>query len=84
MKHPKPVVIDGLLWVLIAVCACAQQMLTGEEAYKYVNPYVLFWLNAVIACVGAGAGALKMFRSTAFAKHREEVKTETQFLRKDP
>ncbi len=84
MPNAKPVVIDGILWVSIALFTCMQSMLTTEEAYKYCNPTVLFWMKFGVACCGASAGSLKAFRSTTYAAHVEEVKTETAFLRKTP
>lgn len=82
MNQLKPVVIDGVLWVSIALFACMQAMLTTEEAYKYCNPTVLFWMKFVVACCGASAGSLKAFRSTTYAAHVEEKKAETAFLKK--
>ena len=68
-----PVFIDGLLYVLIAVFGTVQTLFTSEEAYKYVSPYVLFWMKAVIGVALAAVSALKMFRSTSYSDH---LKTE--------
>lgn len=66
-----PVVIDGTLYVSIAVFLATQTFFTTDEAYRYVNPYVIFWIKAVSGILGAGAGALKMFRDQSYAKHRQ-------------
>lgn len=67
MKRVKPVHIDGTLYVSMAVFLAIQSYFTSEEAYKYVNPYAIFWIKGVCAVVGAAAGALKMFRSRTYA-----------------
>lgn len=71
----KPVTVDGFLWVCIALFASMQSMLTNDDAYKYVNATLLFWLKFICASAGAAAGALKAFRSTTYAKHLEENPT---------
>ncbi len=68
MKN-QAVVVDGALWVLIALFTAMQGMLTGEEAYKYASPTVLFWSKFAIASLAASCGALKAFRSTSYAHH---------------
>lgn len=70
----QPVVIDGALWVGIGICAAMQISFTSDEAYKYLNPTVLWWLKFNIGWINAGCAALKMFRSTAYAKHVQDVK----------
>ena len=71
-KH-RTVWIDGVLYFSIAVLVFLQGYFSTEEAYKYCSPFVLFWLKAAVGALGAGAGALKMFRSQTFANH---VKSE--------
>ena len=71
----KPVTVDGFLWVSIALFTTMQSMLSNDDAYKYVDPRVLWWMKFVVACAGASAAALKAFRSTTFAKHLEENPT---------
>lgn len=69
----KAVWIDGTLYVCIAMFLALQTTFSSEEAYSYVNPYALFWLKAVLGTLGAGAGALKMFRSTTFSDSKDEL-----------
>lgn len=68
----KPVHIDGALWVLLALFTTQQQMLTGEEAYKYASPYFLFWFKFTVASLAAATASLKAFRSTSYTKHLVE------------
>lgn len=63
----KPVHVDGVLYVCIAVFVALQTWISSDDAFKYVNPYVIFYSKGVCAIMGAGAGALKMFRSTAYS-----------------
>lgn len=70
----KPVHIDGMLWVGIAIFGAMQGMLTTDEAYKYVPPSVLFWMKFSVMCAVAGCGALKAFRSTSYAGHLQDQK----------
>ena len=74
MNRIKPVHIDGALYVAIAVFLAVQSYFTSEEAYKYVNPYAIFWIKGICAVVGAGAGALKMFRSRTYSDHVDAQK----------
>lgn len=75
----KPVTVDGFLWVSIALFGCMQSMLTNDDAYKYVDARVLFWMKFIVACAAASAAALKAFRSTTYAQHlSDEPKPEPQ------
>lgn len=65
----KPVHIDGALYVLIALFGAVSGIFSSDDAYKYVNPYVIFWLKAAVEIALAGVGSLKMFRSTSYAEH---------------
>ncbi len=70
--------IDGVLYSCIALFGFLQAYFSSEEAYKYLNPYVLFWIKAAVGGLGSVAGALKMFRSTTFADHKEEQSTNSK------
>lgn len=71
----SPVCTDAILYMLIAMFMFMQSYLSSDEAAKYVNPATLFWVKFYIGALGAGIGALKMFRSTTFADHQNETKT---------
>jgi hypothetical protein len=64
----KPVHVDGFLYVCIALFGSVQGGLT-DDAYKYLNPYTIFWIKYVATVLLACAGALKMFRSTTYSDH---------------
>ena len=75
----KPVVIDGLLYALIALFGALVGIFSSDEVYKYVNPHVVFWTRTVSSVLLATASALKMFRSTSYGDHRAEAdKTENK------
>lgn len=65
----RPVVIDGLLYVCIAMFLAMEATFSSDDAYKYVNSHFIFWAKAFVGWLGAGAGALKMFRSTTYSDH---------------
>lgn len=52
---------DGLVYMLLGGIIFAQGYLSGEEAYKYVNPYLLFWTKCLLGSVGGSLGGLKSF-----------------------
>lgn len=72
----KPVVIDGFLYVVIAVCGTITAIMTSDEIYKYVNPYCVFYGKAVNEILTAGSTALKMYRSTSYADHTAAKKAQ--------
>lgn len=67
----EPVVVDGGLAVCIAMFLMAQTVFSSDDAYKYCNPWVLFWLKAFFGIIGSGFGALKAFRSIEYARHQK-------------
>lgn len=67
----KPVVIDGGLYVIIALCAYAETTLKGDDSYKYMAAWLVWYSKGVFGFIGAGALALKMFRDKSYANHRE-------------
>jgi len=73
MKSGQDIYIDGALYCFIALFGFAQAYFSSDEAYKYVSPYTLFWAKCIIGMGAAVAGALKMFRSTTFADHKNGV-----------
>lgn len=70
----SPVFIDGLLYVMLAITAVNATALTSEAAKELMGKAVLFyglWFNSA---ADAALLALKMYRSTSFAEHKEEKK----------
>ena len=70
----SPVFIDGLLYLLVAAFGAMTAVLSTDEAAKFIEAGTLFGLRAFCTVNSALWLALKMFRSTAFAEHREEKK----------
>lgn len=70
----KPVHVDGALYVMIGVFGVVQAMLSQDDVYKYLNPYVVFYFKAGAGIGLAAVSALKMFRSNSFSVHEKEVK----------
>lgn len=68
----KPVVIDGALAVIIGVLDCVLASMSNEEAYKYWNPYALYYTKFVLAPMCAGFVTLNFFRSKSYSDHRKE------------
>lgn len=74
--------IDSVLYVSIGVFTFMQGYLSSDEAYKYINPYYLFWMKLVVGSCAAGAASLKMYRSTGFGDHKK-LEQETQMFRRE-
>jgi len=74
----SPIQLDGTLYMLIAAFGSIQTFFTSDEAYKYVDPNWLFWIKCLTGIALAVVGALKMFRSTAYAEHIKSEQTQKQ------
>ena len=68
-KTILPVHVDGALYVLMAVAASVVASMSTDEAVKFISPMLLFWIKSMFEAVGAGAGALKMYRSPGYAHY---------------
>lgn len=66
-KTIKPVHIDGGLYVLMGVAGSVIASLSTEAAEKFINPYYLFIWRTIFEAILAGAGSLKMYRSTGYS-----------------
>lgn len=71
----SPAVIDGLLYSTWAMFTAVLANFSSEEAYKYVDPWVLFYLKAILGSVAAGLGALKAFRSQSYRPDKDKPPT---------
>jgi len=60
--------IEGWLYWYTAFGVTAQEFLSSEEAYKYCNPVLLFWLRMFLGSSVAGFNAVKAFRSMTFGR----------------
>jgi hypothetical protein len=73
-KGIPAVFIDGALLTSWSMLTALLGVFSGEEAYKYCNPHVLFWSKAVLVFTTAGLASLKAFRSTSYSQHQENKK----------
>lgn len=78
LRLMKPVMLDGALYTSIAAFVFMQGYLSSDEAYKYCNPYILFWAKFFVGSIAAGAGALKMYRSNTYADHQRDEAAKLQ------
>lgn len=71
--------LDGLLYLVIAVTGAGgiATSLGSDEAVKFIEPNVLFYSKMINAAIFTAATALKTFRSTSFADHKEEQKAKS-------
>lgn len=58
-----PAQLDGFLLTMAAIFLFQQGMLSSEDSYKYLPPYVLYFCKFFVGSLAAGAMALKTFRS---------------------
>lgn len=66
----KPVTFDGYIYLVIAVASACAASFGSDDAAKYIYPITLWWLKNFFIWIGAGALALKMYRSTTFADYK--------------
>lgn len=74
--NTKPVVIDGALFVLIAMSGALEAILTSKEVYDYMFPWIVWYLKMGLAVFIAGAMALKTFRDKSYSEHRDSVNAQ--------
>lgn len=73
----KPVIFDGFLAFTIGICNAAMAKLATDEAFKYVNGTLLFWLVFTFCLINGGAASLIFFRSKSYADHNAAKNTPT-------
>ena len=64
-----PAFIDGLLLMVSAFLTAWLTYISTEEAYKYVNPVVLFWIKVGFGSSSSAIQALVAFRNKQFAEY---------------
>lgn len=78
-----PMMVDGAIYTCLQGLTFLSTAVSGEDAYKYINPYVLFWLKILF---GEGATvllALKTFRSKAYSEyHLHKAGFDTDHFKK--
>lgn len=65
-------ILDATIYVTIAVTAFLMTQLGSDEAAKYIDAQLLFYLKSVTGSLSAGALSLKMFRSETFSNWKKE------------
>lgn len=85
-----PAFIKGFISATIAILVFGQMFFNGDEAYKYVNPYVLFWLNLILGALAVFFNSIRDSVSAYYTAKDEEKKKNaiesgnTAPLAKDP
>lgn len=83
-KDIKTVHVDGFLYGTAAFFGSIEITLSSDAAYKYVDPYLLFWGRGLSAAILATATGLIAFRSKVFSDHKAQenasvtTKSETE------
>lgn len=67
MKH-----FDGYLYAAVAITGSITVSLGTDEAFNLFSPQTLFWSKSIVGAIGAGALAVKMYRSTTFAQIKSD------------
>lgn len=70
------VVIDGVIVFLVATLTTMSMALTGDDAYKYIDSFYLFWMKFTIGSTASGLVALQSFRNKVFAEHAASKQNE--------
>lgn len=82
MKHIRalmqipPVFTDGFLCIIAAGCTASLTYVSQEEAYKYINPTMLYYLKWILGVSGTMISALAGFRSKVYGQHLQQVKAD--------
>lgn len=73
-----PIVFDGILVFLIGLLTGLSLAFTNDDAYKYVNPFILFWMKAIIGSLAMALVGVQSFRSKVFGEHQKAVAAEAE------
>jgi hypothetical protein len=76
----KPVILDGFLYVLIALFGGMEATFTSDEAFKYLNVYFIYYSKTIVVWLLEVVTAIKMFRSTSYSDHLAKVKTDQAII----
>lgn len=69
-----PAFIKGFISTCIGFLVFQQMFFNSDEAYKYVNPYVLYWLNWVVGSLAIIANSVRDAVSAFYTAKEEEKK----------
>lgn len=78
-----PVFLDGCIAVNIAVLATMSMYFSTDEAAKYIDPAVRFWLLLAVGCSLQGMHALSKFRDGTYGRHMEGKRLEAEETKKE-
>ncbi len=74
----SPMLIDGVLYFSIAIFQFLQTAFSSDEAGKFIDLELLFYIKTLVGSAAAGLLAIKLFRSTTFADHKAKTAGDTQ------
>lgn len=66
-----PVFLNGCIAVNIAILATMSMYFSTDEAAKYIEPQVRFWLLLAVGCTLQGMHALSKFRDRSYSDHMD-------------
>jgi len=72
-----PAFIKGFISVCIGFLVFQQMFFNSDEAYKYVNPYVLYWLNWIVGSLAIIANSMRDAVSAYYTDKDNAKKAET-------
>lgn len=67
-----PVFVDGLLYVIVAVCGAYLTAMGSSDAYKYCDAYFIWYSTLFVGLILQGANALRTFRSKSYSEHVDQ------------
>jgi len=73
----KGIWTDGVLYAGVAASGYLTGFFSSDDASKYVDAMILFWIKGFVGTVAAVLLAAKMYRSTAYADAQHQKQTET-------
>ena len=70
-------VIDGATVFLIAVLTTLSTAFSQDDAYKYVNVYIVFWVKICAGSLASGLVAFQSFRNRSYSDYLNNKKPNT-------
>lgn len=78
-----PVFLDGCIAVHIAVLATMSMYFSTDEAAKYIDPEIRFWILLAVGCSLQGLHALSKFRDGTYGRHMEGKRLEAEDIKRE-
>ncbi len=79
------VFIDGFIICALSYFTFSQVYFSGDDAAKYIDPMLKFYINYIFGGLAIVFATLKSFRSNTFSEHQAEKKKlsdQTAFITK--